>query len=107
MQNASDHLHFSKRGEVFTRDQTNAQFSKGSPVSSAASERPSIKPSSIVTWLRDRLKKCPDTEPEQGIIRLGVGVSILIYLYWAGFFDDSPPAFRLVSLPFSLPLHLN
>lgn len=89
MQNASDHLHFSKRGDFFTRDQTNAQFFEGSPVSSAASERPSMQPGSVVTWLRGRLRQCPDTEPEQSIIRLSVGIVVLGYLFWRGFFGDS------------------
>ena len=59
-------------------------------MNSAANEKPLTRPGSTLTWLRNRLKRCPDTEPEQGIIRLGVGILILVYLYWVGFFDDSP-----------------
>lgn len=58
-------------------------------MSSAASERPSIKPGSVVTWLRGRLRQCPDTEPEQSIIRLSVGIVVLGYLFWRGFFANS------------------
>ena len=59
-------------------------------MNSGANARLSARLGSTLTWLRHRLKKCPDTEPEQGIIRLGVGISILTYLYWVGFFADFP-----------------
>lgn len=38
-------------------------------------------------WLRHRLSQCPDTEPEQAIIRVTIVTLVVAYLYWAGVFD--------------------
>jgi len=40
--------------------------------------------------LRDRLKRCPDTEPEQAIIRVCIGLLVLGYLYGGGVFTSGP-----------------
>ncbi|MFT5173087.1 MAG: two-component system sensor histidine kinase RpfC [Gammaproteobacteria bacterium] len=39
--------------------------------------------------LRERLKRVPDTEPEQAIVRACVGVFVLAYLYSGGVFSDA------------------
>jgi len=61
-------------------------------VNSGVNERLSTRPGSALTWLRRRLRKCPDTEPEQAILRVLIGVLVVAYLYWGGLFDDSPHA---------------
>ena len=43
-----------------------------------------------LTWVHQRINKCPDTEPEQALIRVAVGFVVLSYLYTQGFFDHFP-----------------
>ncbi len=58
-----------------------------------------------VLRLRERLKRCPDTEPEQAIIRVCIGVLVLAYLYGGGVFTHGSPdpmtaTHRVVGLAF-------
>ena len=46
-------------------------------------------------WLRDRLGRCPDTEPEQAIIRVAIVTLVVAYLYWAGVFDADTTDLRV------------
>ena len=39
---------------------------------------------SFLESLRGRLKQCPDTEPEQAILRVIIGCAVFAYLYSAG-----------------------
>ena len=39
--------------------------------------------------LRERLKRVPDTEPEQAIVRVCVVIVVLAYLYSGGVFSDA------------------
>lgn len=41
-------------------------------------------------WLRNRIRRCPDTEPEQAFIRVVIVTLVVAYLYWAGVFDAEP-----------------
>ena len=41
---------------------------------------------SFLESLRGRLKQCPDTEPEQAILRVIIGCAVFAYLYSAGAF---------------------
>ncbi len=55
--------------------------------------------------LRDRLKRCPDTEPEQAIVRVCIGLLVLAYLYGGGVFAHGSPdtmsaTHRVVGLAF-------
>jgi len=55
--------------------------------------------------LRERLKRCPDTEPEQAIIRVCIGLLVLAYLYGGGVFAHGSPdamsaTHRVVGLAF-------
>ena len=45
-------------------------------------------------WLRDRLRRCPDTEPEQAAIRVVIVTLVVAYLYWAGVFDGEATNLR-------------
>ena len=49
--------------------------------------------------LRERLRQCPDTEPEQAMLRVIIGCTVFAYLYGAGAFhgDDGE-----ISKPFDL-----
>ncbi len=38
--------------------------------------------------LKERLRRCPDTEPEQAIIRIVLGTIVVIYIYAKGVLDD-------------------
>ncbi len=40
--------------------------------------------------IRARLRSCPDTEPEQAIVRLVVTTVVIAYLYWTGVFEVGP-----------------
>lgn len=40
-----------------------------------------------LTWLRDRVQRCPDTEPEQAAIRVVIVTLVVAYLYSAGVFE--------------------
>jgi two-component system sensor histidine kinase RpfC len=42
-----------------------------------------------VLRVRERLKRCPDTEPEQAILRVCIGVLVLTYLYGGGVFEHA------------------
>jgi len=44
-----------------------------------------------VLRIRERLKKFPDTEPEQAGIRVIIGVLVLLYLYISGVFEHGSP----------------
>jgi len=39
--------------------------------------------------MRERLKRCPDTEPEQAGIRVIIGILVLVYLYGRGVFEPA------------------
>ncbi len=41
--------------------------------------------------VRRRLDRCTDTEPEQALLRVGIGVIVVAYLYLGGAFDGSDP----------------
>jgi two-component system sensor histidine kinase RpfC len=41
----------------------------------------------LLNLVRARLRSCPDTEPEQAIVRLAVTTVVIAYLYWTGVFD--------------------
>jgi len=56
-------------------------------VKKADQSRPRTLLTAGVVWLRDRLGRCPDTEPEQAIIRVAIVTLVVAYLYWAGVFD--------------------
>jgi len=43
-----------------------------------------------IRLLRDRARRCPDTEPEQACIRVVIVSLVVAYLYWAGAFDGDP-----------------
>ncbi len=49
-----------------------------------------------IAWLRDRLGKCPDTEPEQAIIRVAIVTLVVAYLYWAGVFEGEATNLRIL-----------
>ncbi len=49
-----------------------------------------------VVWLRDRLRQCPDTEPEQAIIRVAIVTLVVAYLYWAGVFEGEATDLRVL-----------
>ena len=54
---------------------------------------------------RERLRRCPDTEPEQAIVRVCIGVLVLTYLYGGGVFAHASPdplsaMHRIVGLAF-------
>lgn len=49
-----------------------------------------------LTWLRDRIRRCPDTEPEQACIRVAIVTLVVAYLYWAGVFDGDPTDLRIL-----------
>jgi len=48
-----------------------------------------------LVWLRDRIRRCPDTEPEQAIIRVAIVTLVVAYLYWAGIFDGESTDIRV------------
>ena len=54
---------------------------------------------SYLESLRGRLRQCPDTEPEQAMLRVIIGCTIFAYLFSAGAFhtDDGE-----ISKPFEL-----
>ncbi|RKZ35858.1 MAG: hypothetical protein DRQ37_05495, partial [Gammaproteobacteria bacterium] len=43
---------------------------------------------SLPGFLRARLQRCPDTEPEQAMLRVVIGTIVLIYLTANGAFND-------------------
>jgi two-component system sensor histidine kinase RpfC len=47
-------------------------------------------------WLRHRLSQCPDTEPEQAIIRVAIVTLMVAYLYWAGVFEGEATNLRIL-----------
>jgi len=47
-------------------------------------------------WLRGRLQRCPDTEPEQACIRVAIVTIVVAYLYWAGVFEGDPTDLRVL-----------
>lgn len=47
-------------------------------------------------WLRDRIRRCPDTEPEQALIRVAIVTLVVAYLYWAGVFDGESSDMRVL-----------
>ena len=49
-----------------------------------------------MVWLRDRLQRCPDTEPEQAVIRAAIVTLVVTYLFWAGVFDGEATDLRVV-----------
>jgi two-component system sensor histidine kinase RpfC len=49
-----------------------------------------------IAWLRDRLRQCPDTEPEQAIIRVAIVTLVVAYLYWAGVFEGEATDLRVL-----------
>ena len=51
-------------------------------------------------WVRSRLRQCPDTEPEQALIRVAVGFVVLTYLYTQGFFEHFPS--NLIAVSFAV-----
>ena len=44
----------------------------------------------LLGTIRARLRSCPDTEPEQAIVRLVVTSVVIAYLYWTGVFEIGP-----------------
>ena len=50
---------------------------------------------SCLSWLRARVARCPDTEPEQAIIRVVIVTLVVAYLYAAGVFDGDPDDIRV------------
>jgi two-component system sensor histidine kinase RpfC len=56
-------------------------------VNRAEKRRPETDPPIGLAWLRHRLRQCPDTEPEQAIIRVVIVTLVVTYLYWAGVFE--------------------
>lgn len=59
-------------------------------------------------WLRARLAQCPDTEAEQALVRLGIGVVCVLYAgilgHFGGWSDDIRAAFRVAWVFFPLSL---
>ena len=53
-------------------------------------------PRRSLTWLRDRIRRCPDTEPEQACIRVAIVTLVVAYLYWAGVFDGDSDDLRVI-----------
>jgi len=53
-----------------------------------------------INWVRARLRQCPDTEPEQALIRVAVGFVVLSYLYTQGFFERFPS--NLIAISFAV-----
>ncbi len=53
-----------------------------------------------LNWARARLRQCPDTEPEQALIRVAVGFVVLTYLYTQGFFERFPS--NLIAISFAV-----
>ncbi len=49
-----------------------------------------------IAWLRHRLGQCPDTEPEQAIIRVAIVTLVVAYLYWAGVFQGEATDLRIL-----------
>ncbi len=39
-------------------------------------------------WLKRRFRRCPDTEPEQAVLRVIIGMLVLAYLYSGGAFQE-------------------
>ena len=46
-------------------------------------------------WLRDRWRRCPDTEPEQAAIRVVIVTLVVAYLYLAGVFEGEATDLRV------------
>lgn len=42
----------------------------------------------VLRQLRERISRCPDSEGEQALIRIGLGAAVLLYLYGVGVFTD-------------------
>lgn len=59
-----------------------------------------LRPESILrrglAWLRDRLRQCPETEPEQATIRVVIVTLVVTYLYWAGVFEGEAADLRVL-----------
>ena len=75
-------------------------------------KRLSVSNTSFLTSLRGRLKNCPNSEPEQAMVRVIIGCIVLAYLYMAGVFDggkdelDPPFGLALVGGFVMFPLGL-
>ena len=54
---------------------------------------------SFLQSLRARLRECPDTEPEQAMLRVIIGCTVFAYLYLAGAFHGNAGE---ISKPFEL-----
>ena len=48
----------------------------------------SMNGSSLISRLKDRLHKCPETEPEQAIIRVVIVALLVLYLHWVSAFGQ-------------------
>ena len=63
-------------------------------------EAEQLRPKTIfrtgIVWPRDRLRQCPDTEPEQAIIRVAIVTLVVAYLYWAGVFEGEASNLRVL-----------
>ncbi|TFH44209.1 MAG: hypothetical protein E4H01_11240 [Lysobacterales bacterium] len=59
-----------------------------------------LRPESILrrglAWLRDHLRQCPETEPEQATIRVVIVTLVVTYLYWAGVFEGEAADLRVL-----------
>ena len=62
----------------------------------AEKPRPEANPPTGLAWLRQRLRQCPETEPEQAIIRVAIVTLVVAYLYWAGVFDGEATDLRVL-----------
>ena len=62
-------------------------------------EQSPLSQPSFLGSLRERFKQCPDTEPEQAMLRVIIGSSVFAYLYSIGAFHD--PSGKLTK-PFDL-----
>ncbi len=44
----------------------------------------------MLKTIHSRLKSCPDTEPEQAILRLVISIAVFAYAFWIGVFNSDP-----------------
>jgi two-component system sensor histidine kinase RpfC len=75
---------------------------------------PSRSPSAFLAFLRERLKKRPDSEHEQSALRVVIGFIVFVYLYfalsWDGVIQPNEQKFLLICLlviPLSLAILLS